>query len=141
MVRISLIEYKPTAYGLQWLADWINVRYKKACCVVIDGRNGVDVLVDKIANVWKAKGSVIRPTTNMVIASVSMLMDSLNEKSITWYSGQEQLRESATTAVKRKIAGGWGFGGDNSIPVEACALALWGVKTSKRDPNKVMRIG
>ena len=141
MVRISLIEYKPTAYGLQWLADWINVRYKKACCVVIDGRNGVDVLVDKIANVWKAKGSVIRPTTNMVIASVSMLMDSLNEKSITWYSGQEQLRESATTAVKRKIAGGWGFGGENSIPVEACALALWGVKTSKRDPNKVMRIG
>lgn len=139
--RIALIEYKPTGYGLQWLADWLNQRYKVACCVVIDGRNGVDVLVDKIANVWKMKGSVIRPTTNNVIASVGMLMDCLNERTITWYAEQEQLKESAITSVKRKIAGGWGFGGDNSIPIEACALALWGCKTSKRDPNKVMRIG
>ena len=139
--RIALIEYKPTGYGLQWLADWLNQRYKAASCVVIDGRNGVDVLVDKISNTWRVKGSVIRPNTNNVIASVSMLMDCLNEQTVTWYAAQEQLRESAITSTKRKIAGGWGFGGENSIPVEACALALWGVKTSKRDPNKVMRIG
>lgn len=139
--RISLIDYKPTGYGLQWLADWLNVRYKQACCVVIDGRNGVDVLVDKIANTWKVKGSVIRPRTNDVIASVSMLMDGLNEHSVNWYEKQEQLRESAVTSTKRKIAGGWGFGGENSIPIEACALALWGCKTSKRDPKRQMRIG
>jgi len=139
--RISLIDYKPTGYGLQWLADWLNMRYKQACCVVIDGRNGVDVLVDKIANTWRVKGSVIRPRTNDVIASVSMLMDGLNEHSVNWYEKQEQLRESAVTSTKRKIAGGWGFGGENSIPIEACALALWGAKTSKRDPSKVMRIG
>lgn len=139
--RIALIEYKPTGYGLQWLADWLNARYKIASCVVIDGRNGVDVLVDKIANVWRYKGSVVRASTNNVIASVSMLMDALNEKSVTWYSGQEQLRESATTSVKRHIAGGWGFGGENSVPIEACALALWGCKTCKRDPSKQMRIG
>ena len=141
IARISLIEYKPTGYGLQWLADWINERYKKACCVVIDGRNGVDVLIEKIANTWRVKGSVIRPSTNNVIASVSLLMDALNEKTVTWYSGQELLRESAVTSIKRKIAGGWGFGGENSIPIEACALALWGAKTSKRDPSRVMRIG
>lgn len=141
IARISLIDYKPTGYGLQWLADWLNERYKKACCVVIDGRNGVDVLIDKIANTWRYKGSVIRPSTNNVIASVSMLMDGLNEHTLTWFSGQELLRESAITSVKRKIAGGWGFGGENSIPIEACALALWGAKTSKRDPSKVMRIG
>lgn len=139
--RIALIEYKPTGYGLQWLADWLNARYKVASCVVIDGRNGVDVLVDKIANVWRYKGSVIRVSTNNVIASVSMLMDALNEHTVTWYSGQEQLRESATTSVKRHIAGGWGFGGENSVPIEACALALWGAKTCKRDPSKTMRIG
>lgn len=139
--RIALIEYKPTGYGLQWLADWLNARYKVASCVVIDGRNGVDVLVDKIANVWRYKGSVIRVSTNNVIASVSMLMDALNEQTVTWYSGQEQLRESATTSVKRHIAGGWGFGGENSVPIEACALALWGCKTCKRDPSKTMRVG
>ena len=139
--RISLIERRPTGSGTQWLADWLNDRYTKAACVVIDGRNGVDVLVDKIAPTWKMKGSVIRPTARDVIASVSTLTNALNEQTVTWYEGQEVLRESAVTSVKRSIAGGWGFGGDNSTPIEAAALALWGAKNSRRDPNKKMRIG
>lgn len=139
--RISLIEMKSTGYGVQWLADWLNCRADKACCVVIDGRNGVDVLVDKISDVWRAKNAVIRPRMNDVIASVGTLTDALSEKTVTWYAGQEILRESAVTSVKRKIGGGWGFGGDNSIPIEACALALWGTKNSKRDPSRKMRIG
>ena len=87
------------------------------------------------------KGSVVRPSARDVIASVSTLTDALNEKTVTWYEGQEMLRESAVTSVKRPIAGGWGFGGDNATPIEAAALALWGAKNSKRDPAKKMRIG
>lgn len=139
--RISLIDKRPTGAGTQWLADWLNARYNKASCVVIDGRNGVDVLIDKIAGTWKMKGSVIRPTVRDVIASVSTLTDALNEKTVTWYDGQDMLKESAVTSTKRPIAGGWGFGGDNSAPIEACALALWGAKNSKRDPARKMRIG
>lgn len=139
--RVSLIDRKPTGYGTAWLADWLNQRYKKASCVVIDGRNGVDVLIDKISDVWRMKGAVIKPGAKEMIAAVSLLMDRLNEKTLTWYSKQEDLRESAISSTKRPISGGWGFGGDNSTPIEACALALWGAKNSKRDPNKVMRIG
>jgi len=139
--RISLIKREPTGRGTQWLADWLIERYDKASCVVIDGRNGVDVLVDKIAETWKAKGAVIRPRANDMIAAASTLTDALAEKSVTWYYGQEELRDSALTSTKRPIAGGWGFGGDNSLPIEACALALWGVKTCKRDPTKKMLIG
>ena len=139
--RISQIRKEPTGKGLQWLANWLNERYEKASCVVIDGRNGVDVLVEKISDTWRQKGSVIRPTARDVIASVSSLVDSLSEKSVSWYFGHEDLRDSAVTSVKRPIAGGWGFGGDNSGPIEAAALALWGAKTSKRDPNKKMLIG
>lgn len=139
--RISLIDRRPTGAGTQWLADWLNQRVKKACCVVIDGKNGADVLNDKIADVWKAKGSVIRPGAKDMIGAVSLLMDCLSEKTLTWYSKQDDLRESAITSTKRSIGAGWGFGGADSAPIEACALALWGVKTSKRDPNKSMRIG
>ena len=141
IARVSLIERKPTGLGTQWLADWLNERYKKASCVVIDGRNGVDVLVEKIAPVWKMKGSVIRPSARDVIAAVSTLLDCMNERTLTWYSGQDALRESAVTSTKRPIYGGWGFGGEDSAPIEACSLALWGAKYSKRDPNKQMRIG
>lgn len=139
--RISLIEVRPTGHGIRWLSDWLNERYNKASCVVIDGRNGVDVLVDRISETWKAKGSVIRPSVKDVLAAVSGLVEDINEQSVTWYEKQEALRDSAVTSVKRPIAGGWGFGGDNSIPIEACALALWGAKQSKRQPGKKMLIG
>lgn len=139
--RISLIEQRPTGHGIGWLADWLNERYKKASCVVIDGRNGVDVLVERIADTWKVKGSIIRPTSRDMIAATGTLTNALNEKSVTWFYQQEALNDSAITSVKRSIGGGWCFGGDNSTPIEAASLALWGAQNSKRNPNKVMRIG
>lgn len=139
--RISLIERKPTGYGIQWLADWLNERYNKACCVVIDGRNGVDVLVDKISQTWRYKGSVIRPSAKDMISSVGQLTNEINEKTLTWYAQQTALNDSALSSTKRPLAGGWAFSGEDSAPIEACALALWGCRTSKRDPSKKMRIG
>jgi hypothetical protein len=141
--RISLIATRPTVMWIQWLADWLSTRNKKASCVVIDGRNGVDVLIDKISGSWTAKGSVVKASTGVVIGSVGMLTDSVNEEGLTWYTEQEALNDSAVNSVKRKIGQGWGFGGDNyiSLPIEAAALALWGAKKSRRDPNAEMRIG
>ena len=139
--RVSLIDLRPTGQGLAWLADWLNDRYGKASCVVIDGRNGVDVLVERIKEVWRAKNSVIRPAARDIIAAVSGFTNSVNEGALTWYKPQTTLDASAVTAVKRPIGGGYGFGGDDSLPVEACALALWGAKTSRRDPTRKMKIG
>lgn len=139
--RVALLEMRPAGQGLAWLADWLNDRYGKASCVVIDGRNGVDVLVERIKDTWRAKNSVIRPTAKDVIAAVSGFTNSISEGTLTWYKPQAVLDESAITAVKRPIAGGFGFGGDNSLPVEACALALWGAKISRRDPTRKMKIG
>lgn len=139
--RVSLIDMRPTGRGTKWLADWLNDRTEKASCVVIDGRNGADVLVDKLAPKWRNKGCVLRPAAKDVVSAASTLCAAVNEQSLSWYMGQELLRESAVTAVKRPLAGGWAFGGDNSAPIEAAALALWGAKTSKRDPLKKMRIG
>lgn len=139
--RISLIDRRPTGAGLQWLADWLTARYTRASCVAIDGRNGVDVLVEKIAGTWKAKNCVIRPKAAEVVAAASHLINELGEKTVTWYGPQDALRASAITATKRPIGGGWGFGGDDPAPIEAAALALWACRTSKRDPTKKMKVG
>lgn len=139
--RVSLIQRKPTGHGTQWLADWLDERESKAACVVIDGRNGADVLVDKIHDVWRAKGSVIRPNGRDIVAAAGMLCNAVSERTVSWYAGQDALRDSAITSTKRPISGGWGFGGENSAPVEAAALALWGAKTTKRNPARKMRIG
>ena len=138
---IELIDRKSTGQGTRWLAEWLNERYQRASCVVIDGKNGVDVLTERIAEVWRYKGSVIRPSVKDVIASVGMLTDAIAEQSVNWNELQDALNESATTSTKRAIAGGWGFGGENACPIESCALAVWGVKTSKRNPRAQMRIG
>lgn len=139
--RISLIELQPGGRGIAWLADWLTERYGKASCVVIDGRGGADVLVERIRSTWMAKHSVIRPSGRDVAAAAAMLVTEVEERSLTWYKPQQALRESAVSATKRPIGGGFGFGGDNSLPIEACALALWGAKTSRRDPTRKMRIG
>lgn len=139
--RITLIAIEPTGRGLSWLAEWLNDRYRQASCVVIDGKNGTDVLIDKIKDTWRFKDSVIKPTSQNVITAASMLLNDLHEGNITWYSKQDELRESAITATKRPIGGGWGFGGQTSAPIEACSLALWGCRISKRDPSRKMRIG
>jgi len=139
--RISLIAIEPTGRGLTWLAEWLNERYKQAACVVIDGKNGTDVLIEKLTEVWRFKDSVIKPAAKDVVTAASLLVNELNEQTLTWYSEQEILRDSAITATKRNISGGWGFGGSTSAPIEACSLALWGVRTSKRNPQRKMRIG
>lgn len=139
--RISLIDRKPTGLGVRWLADWLNARYTQASCVVIDGRNGVDVLVDKISDTWRFKGSVVRAGVKDVIASVGQLTSEIAEETVTWYKPQDALNESALSCVKRPLAGGWAYGGENAAPMEAAALALWGCRTAKRDPSKKMLIG
>lgn len=143
--RITLLAVEPTGNGLTWLANWLNERYKNASVVVIDGRNGADVLIDKLrpagGGAWAFKDSIIKPSAQNVITAAQGLINDLNEKNITWYSEQEELRESAITATRRPISGGWGFGGQTSAPIEAASLALWGCKISKRNPKKQMRIG
>lgn len=139
--RISLIEIRDTSRGTQWLADWLNARYKTASCVVIDGRNGVEFLIEKISGTWVMKNSIIKPSGKDVVAAASQLVNEIGEQTVTWYKYQEALSDSAVTSGKRPISGGWGFGGDNADPIHAASLALWGCRTSKRDPNRKMRVG
>ena len=71
-----------------------------------------------------------------------MITDAVIEGKLTWYVKQDDLNESALTSTKRPIGQqGWGFGGENATPIEAAALALYGARTSKRNPQKKMRVG
>lgn len=140
--RISLIAIEPMGNGLAWLAEWLNARYTTASCVVIDGKTGSDVLIDKISGTWRLKNSVIKPNAQNITHAASLLLNELAEQTVTWYAQQDTLKESAITSTKRPIGGyGYGFGGATSAPIEACSLALWGVRTTKRDPSRKMRIG
>ena len=129
------------AAGLGWLAMWIAERKTKGLCVVIDGKAGAPALVEKLGRM--PVNYVITPSSVQVVSACSTLVDSVAEGTLRWYRPQEDLRDSAITSTRRNIgsSGGWGFGGANPVPVEACALALWGCLNAKRDPERKQRIG
>lgn len=142
ITHVELVERRTMARGTAWLADWLCERASVGACVVVDGKSGAQALVERMRD-RVPRNYIVTPRASDVIASASMLCDAVNERRLTWYRQQGQLDESATTATRRSIgsSGGWGFGGADPLPIEACALALWGLRTSKRNPHKRARIG
>ena len=86
---------------------------------------------------------IVTPSASQVIAACTTMVDRVNEGTLEWFRPQADLLDSAVTSTRRKIGstGGWGFGGENPIPIEAASLALWGVLNSKRNPERKQRIG
>lgn len=138
---VEKIRREPMAMGLGWLAEWISERQKTGCCCVIDGKAGAQALVDRLGRM--PANYIVTPTAAQVVAACTSLVDAVNEGTLEWYRPQADLLESAVTSTRRRIGneGGWGFGGDNPLPIEAAALALWGASNTKRDPTRKARIG
>ena len=140
-VYIEQIKRETMAMGLGWLAGWIAGRTDRGCCCVIDGKSGTQALVDKLGRM--PANYIVTPSTSQVIAACTTLVDRVNDGTLEWLGSQADLRDSATTSTRRRIGhdGGWGFGGENPIPIEAASLALWGVLNSRRNPERKQRIG
>ena len=140
-VYVEQIRREQMALGLGWLADWIAQRKGAGCCCVVDGKAGAQALVDKLGNM--PANYIVTPSAAQVVAACTTMVDRVNEGTLEWFRPQADLLDSAATSTRRKIgsAGGWGFGGENPIPIEAASLALWGVLNSKRNPERKQRIG
>lgn len=140
----ELVELGTTAGGTKVLADAIWGRRGRVACVVVDGLNGAGTLCDQLAALGVPNGYVVRPSAGNVITAATGLLDGLKSGTAK-HTTQEALDASALSATMRPIghSGGWGFGGDGmrpSEPIEACALALWAVRTTKRNPARRQRM-
>ncbi len=140
-VYIEQIQRESMAVGTSWLAEWIRSRRNTGSCCVVDGKSGAQALVEKLGTM--PVNYIIAPNASQVIAACSTLVNCVNEGTLEWYRPQADLLDSAITSTRRKIGqtGGWGFGGENPIPISAASLALWGVFNSKRNPERKQRIG
>ena len=137
-VHLELIEHRSMREGIGWLVEWLPPRLKKASTVVVDGLHWSGSLVEQLReNGVKHKAAITVPSANDVVAASSGLVDAIHKGSITHYD-QAALNDSVLDADKRIIGskGGWAFGGEDSTPVESVALALWGVRVSKRNPKR-----
>lgn len=141
---VELIELGSTAGGTKALAQVLYERRGRASCVVVDGLSNADALCDNLRELNAPRGYVVRMATRDVIAAASGFRDALHAKTLA-HTGQPALTDSATGCVRRSIGsrGGWGFGPTethDSIAVEAAAGALWGARTSRRNPKRRQRV-
>ena len=142
-VHVELVDngYRLASSGVRWITDFLEERQHSTAAVAIDGRSGMSVLVDQLNKRHYPAKAIMLPGTNGVIASCTMLLEAVHDKTLTHF-GQEQLNESAIRSQRREIGnqGGWGFEGDDCAPIEAACLAYWAVRTTKRRPGRKARM-
>lgn len=141
---IECVEYLPTDGGISWLVDWLCERKQKCAVCVIDGKSYTSALERKLLDSGFPRRGLYISSPKDVCSAATMFYNAVDEKEIS-HSGQPALNESALSAQKRIIGkdGGWGFGSgtfDCSL-IESASLAYWGVMTTRRNPNRKMRIG
>ena len=140
-VHVELPFCESTARGIEWLVSWLTVRAGRASTVVIDGKSAAGSLCDRMAALGVPRGYVMRPTTDQAVTAANLIFDAARTNAIT-HIECPALDLSAATSTRREIgkAGGWGFGGENSSPIEAAGLAMLGITVSKRNPKRKARV-
>lgn len=140
--HVEFIRTEPTVAGIGWLVDWIVARRGKAAAVAVDGRADAADLGQRLVAAGMPKGAVMVARTSDAITADAMLVNAVNDGTLT-HLDDPALAESALGATRRPIGkdGGYGFGGECPERLDACALALWAARTTKRDPRRKGRIG
>lgn len=140
--HVEYIRTEPTVAGVSWLVDWIVARKGKAAAVAIDGRADATDLGQRLIAAGMPKQAVMVARTSDAISADAMLVNAVNDGTLA-HLDDPALAESALGATRRPIGkdGGYGFGGECPERLDACALALWAARTTKRDPRRRGRIG
>lgn len=132
---VELQELSSRSRGIGWLADWLESRCRTGCCVAVDGLDGTGDLMDRLEGRVPRRFPV-RARSADVVTAASMLRDAIVCGDVC-HMASPALDESVVSATRRPVGGngGWGWGGD-SCAVEAASLALWAVRTTKRNPAR-----
>lgn len=141
---IEVVKAGTTEDGTKQLAEYLFERASEHSCVVIDGLAGSDALCEHLSELKAPRGYVIRPSGGNVSAATTGFVDGLADGSVK-HTKQSSLDESAKHSIKRPIGqkGGWGFDCPmpyDSTPIESAALALWGIRNTKRNPKRKQRL-
>lgn len=142
--HVELIEAGDTASGVSRLAAWLIQRRDRCAVTVIDGLAGAQALAQQLTDAGFKRNALRLCRASDAAAAASGFVDAVNALELT-HIDSPALDESATRAVKRVIGrnGAFGFGSApdcDATPVESAALALWGAKTTKRDPNRKAKV-
>jgi hypothetical protein len=143
--HVELIIHEPLHTGINDVIAFLTEekRIDDTAGIAIDGKAGFGTLLNALSSEYYREVLMI-PSTKGCIDASSMFEQALYDEQVTHTNGengeQNELTNSALTAIKRPMGrttdGGWIYGGEDSTPIEAVALALWANKTTKIDPTR-----
>ena len=144
--HVELIDVLPNdATSLINIAKIIESGRDRLASVIVDGNGSKPLLLEMNKGGYSIpKRSYRAARVYEVVAAAQMFKMNVDSHVLTWWNddNQDRLKYSVLKSYRRKIGKeGWGFDGDDSTPVEAAALALYAAKTTKRNPNRKLRIG
>ena len=140
-IHVEAIKQAPMSDGTQWLVDFLVERKSSTATIAVDGKAGVGYLVNALRDEGVPVRMIVTPTTDQVITAHGLLDRGVTQGATT-HSGQQELNDQATSAVRRKIGTGGGFGWESPIEGETVALldavtmAHYGARTTKRNPGR-----
>lgn len=144
-IHVEALRSSPMSDGTQWYIDFLVQRREKVAQIVVDGRAGAGYFVNALRRAKVPARLIVTPTVEQAQTAYSTFDRGIVEGGAT-HSGQPELDEEATTAMRRKIgtAGGFGYdpateGGSVAL-LEAAAFAYWAAKTTKRNPGRRQRL-
>lgn len=140
-VHVELLAHEGAVGFTATLARWVLDRADEACCCVMDGKARAAALEDEFRRIGAPCGYAVRARSEDAVAANAMLVDAVGAGGLT-HLADPVLTASATESVRRPIGsgGGWGFDGAAPEVVEAAALAVWAVRTSRRNPRNKARV-
>lgn len=151
-VHVEVIDARtgPLESGIASLADWLAERWRRAARIELSGAAGAmplsQALRDRgVPEHRNPDARVVRvASTADYTAACAMTWDAIKDGTFTHLASEGQAVLDASVAVcdmkKRGTSGAWGWeattpDGDET-PLEAVSLALYGARTTKRDPSR-----
>jgi hypothetical protein len=137
---LELIDCKSQSHGTVNLARWLIERWQDCSCIVIDGNHGAPILINDIVRGGVMPKAIVKTTSAQVTEASQMFLADVQRKDV-FHTTSPALDHSVLNASKRTFRnGGWGYmaslDGADVTPLESAVLALWGAKTTKRNPRK-----
>lgn len=141
--HVEFIREEMMTLGIGWLVDWLADprRVAQAAAIGIDGKADAIDLGQQLVAAGVPGQAVMVATAGNAISAAGMTLNAIRDGNMT-HIRDDELAASVLGATRREIGkGGFGFGGDFAERLDACALAIWAARTTKRDPSRKGRAG
>ena len=141
---VELVDMGGTGAGVAWLTAMVMRHASEVSLVAVDGRAGAAALANQLAAQGLPRRALHECATADVASAAAMMVEAVNAGTVC-HIASPSMDESATRSIRRDIGknGAFSFGDgpdSTSLPVESAALALWAVRTTRRDPTRKQRV-